>query len=123
MFSRNVNKEQGRKTRQPDDLGRLCESIGVAVWRDGDDCDIRIGECYKPRSGDLIVRSTFPISAYGEFLTAAAIVGNAMANQSFLPAHTRAVVSALAVALETALESVKEEHGELNGEPKPRLFG
>ena len=132
MIFKNQNDTNGNKkwnSTPPIELAQITRSFGMAVWagRGGTkDLDVRIGESYRSRNGDLVVRSTFAMSKFREYCTAVAMTASAFGNhgETHLPSVVCAELKLLSEAIEDALAKVPASEPSRNGHsPDLRLFG
>jgi hypothetical protein len=108
-------KKETKERRRPDDVGKITETLGCAIWamEDGDH-ELKIGEALSIRKKPLIVRSVVPLSALPQMIMALSVLAETFAEEKSVPESIRSELSYLAKRLEAA-RNVTFDTPEVNG--------
>lgn len=122
MFFASSEKRKRNEKRPPDLTAQVTEHIGIAVWQEGDDHEVKLGQCFqgtdrKTGNKRLIVRQVVPISLYREAITAMETVARTFGSDKRLEVadNMRADLTDLANSLEVALLAPPETETRQNG--------
>ena len=111
-----TNKKRKYEKRQPDELGQVSDTIGVAIWCNEDgDHDVKVGPCISRAGKDLVVKMTTPLSLLPDWVMAVAMLAETYSRDTALPQSLRRTLHELATRLDAALSEPATSGPQSNG--------